>query len=227
MKNKTKYNTFDSFAEKYEQYVSNFLGDPWIGWDDLSGKSAIDIGCGAGHAAEILSEKYDKVIGLDLCSKLIELAKQKHNNSNIEYIAQDIMNFETEEKFDFVYSHTMMHHLEDYENGLLKIKSLVSKGGKLVIIDNVCDKYRTPPGWAYTIPAKIEFIPNIFKIGIKRPGFYSDSGITKIGCIIWQAISIYQRRNSKKCIRRYFQIQKLLIWDLQTRLNGLMNSYEK
>lgn len=171
MKNKTKYNTFDSFAEKYEQYVSNFLGDPWIGWDDLSGKSAIDIGCGAGHAAEILSEKYDKVIGVDLCSKLIELAKQKHNNSNIEYIAQDIMNFESEEKFDFVYSHTMMHHLEDYENGLLKIKSLVSKGGKLVIIDNVCDKYRTPPGWAYTIPAKIEFIPNIFKIGIKKAWF--------------------------------------------------------
>ncbi|HPX25732.1 MAG TPA: class I SAM-dependent methyltransferase [Treponemataceae bacterium] len=168
---KTEYNKFNSFAEKYEQFVSNSLGTPWFGWDDLSGKRAIDIGCGAGQAAKVLSEKFEKVIGLDLCAELIDLAKKKHSNPNITYIIEDFMKFESEENFDFVYSHTMMHHLENYEEGLLKMKSLVSKGGKLVIIDNVSDKYPTPPEWVYTLPAKIEFIPNIFKIGIKKAWF--------------------------------------------------------
>jgi len=171
MNTKTEYNTFNSFAEKYEQFVSEFLGTPWFGWDDLSGLSALDIGCGAGQAAEILSAKFEKVTGLDICSELIELAKQKHNRTNITYLVEDIMNFENQAKFDFVYSHTMMHHLENYEAGLLKIRSLVKKGGRLIIIDNVSDVYKTPPGWSYTIPAALEFIPNIFKLGIKKAWF--------------------------------------------------------
>lgn len=81
------------------------------------------------------------------------------------------MTYEDYRKYDYVYSHTMMHHLENYEIGLERIKGFVKKGGKLVIVDNVSDTHVTPPRWAYTVPAKIEFIPNIFRIGIKKAWF--------------------------------------------------------
>ena len=162
---------FDSFAEEYEKFVSYFLGNPYLGWDDLSGDNAIDIGCGAGQATKIISTKFKKVVGIDLSSELINLAKQKHSNDNINYIVEDILNFNDQEHYDFVYSHTMMHHMSNYESALIHIKNLVKKGGKIFIVDNVADKYRTPPKWAYTIPAKIEFLPNIIKYGFNKALF--------------------------------------------------------
>jgi SAM-dependent methyltransferase len=162
---------FDSFAAEYYEFVTGFFGDPWLGWDDLSGEYAIDVGCGAGQTTEVIARKFDRVIGLDLSKELLTIAKIKHARENIRYIVGDFMVYPIDGAYDYVYSHTMMHHVENYGEGLMRLKSLVKKGGKLLIIDNVSDKYRTPPAWAYTIPAIIGFIPNIFRHGLNRSLF--------------------------------------------------------
>jgi 2-polyprenyl-3-methyl-5-hydroxy-6-metoxy-1,4-benzoquinol methylase len=171
MKQEIIKNDFDSFAEIYETFVTTFLGNPWLGWDDLSGDIAIDIGCGAGQATKIIASKYKKVIGIDISKDLINIAKNKYSADNIEYLHMNLLNYQPNNKFDYVYSHTVMHHLNDYESGLQHIKTFVKRNGRLIIIDNVSDKYRTPPRWAYTLPAKIEFIGNVFKIGLKKSLF--------------------------------------------------------
>lgn len=160
--------TFDSFAHDYDEYLDTISGIPWLGWENAAGESAIDIGCGSGHTAEFLSTIFNTVVGIDVSHELIEIARNKRNKANIDYIVSDFMEYEITDTFDFVYSHTMMHHIQDYRAGLERIKLFVKKGGRLVVVDNVSDTYPTPPRWAYTLPAKISFIPNVFTYGLRK-----------------------------------------------------------
>jgi SAM-dependent methyltransferase len=159
--------SFDRFAADYDRYLSLMPGQdsPWVAGLGLYGERALDAGCGSGHTATVLAKSFGEVIGIDLSGSLIRLAKEKRANPNIRYIAGDLFAFRDENKFDLVYSHTMMHHAPDYLQGLSFLKNLVKPGGAAVIVDNVCDQYPTPPRIAYTLPAKIDFIKEIFSLG--------------------------------------------------------------
>jgi ubiquinone/menaquinone biosynthesis C-methylase UbiE len=84
--NELSSRNFDSFAELYETFVTLISGTPWLGWADIAGEKAIDIGCGAGQTTEILAKKFGRVIGIDISDELIKLAKAKHAANNISYI---------------------------------------------------------------------------------------------------------------------------------------------
>jgi SAM-dependent methyltransferase len=73
--------------------------------------------------------------------------------------------------FDLVYSHTMMHHLPDYRAGLEHVKGLVRPGGTVAVVDNVCDRYPTPPRSLYLLGAWLGFPRQVARLGLRDAWF--------------------------------------------------------
>ena len=142
----------------------------WIAGLGLTGERAIDVGCGPGHATERLAADFDYVLGVDLSEPMIELARAKRSRPNLEYRVADLFAVD-DDGFDLVYSHTMMHHLPDYRAGLVQLKSLVRPGGTVALIDNVCDRYPTPPRRVYTWGALLGFPRQLRRIGWRDAWF--------------------------------------------------------
>ncbi|MEU7154746.1 methyltransferase domain-containing protein, partial [Streptomyces sp. NPDC045456] len=128
--------SFDRFALDYDRFVSLLPGQntAWLLGLDLKGKRALDAGCGAGHAVEALADNFEEVVGLDLSAPLIEIARAKRARPNVRYAVEDLFGLKAEDDFDLVYSHTMLHHLEDYRAGLEHLKSLVRPGGTITLM---------------------------------------------------------------------------------------------
>lgn len=70
----------------------------------LAGSSIMDVGCGTGDLYGFLKERGHKgnYIGIDIFSKVIDLAKAKYPNG--EFIIADILNPEFQSKCDFAFA---------------------------------------------------------------------------------------------------------------------------
>lgn len=165
--------SFDRFAVDYDRYVS-LIPDQhtsWLSSLGVNGERALDAGCGSGIAAEVLAESFEYVVAVDLSRPLIEIAQSKRARPNIRYLVSDLFDLEDGDGFDLVYSHTMVHHLPDYRAGLEHLKRLARPGGTVALIDNVSDRYPTPPRWAYTWPARLTFPREVRRLGLKDAWF--------------------------------------------------------
>ena len=100
---------------------------------DYSGKTILDLGCGIGVFSKDLSNKAQKVVGIDISEKCIEYAKSKNNSDNIDYYTMDINNLNLiKEKFDIVFSDMVFNYIEDYDKLLLNINELLNDNGIVV-----------------------------------------------------------------------------------------------
>lgn len=99
----------------------------------------LDIGCGIGYftipAANILNQ--GKVIGLDIMSEIIDIAKEKATNiSNIEFITSEEYTFPVEDaSIDYVFICTVLHEIEDKPRYFKEIKRVLKPNAFLCIID--------------------------------------------------------------------------------------------
>ncbi|GAA3634451.1 class I SAM-dependent methyltransferase [Flavivirga jejuensis] len=72
--------------------------------------NALDVGCGSGGRIinKILEAKFT-IKGIDISHKMLELAKAQHSNINFELA--DIVEWETNEKFDLIVAWDSIFHL--------------------------------------------------------------------------------------------------------------------
>jgi len=90
----------------------------------------LDVGCGNGYNSYQIAKKVKKVVGVDINSEYISLAKKKYNKENIEFLNQDILNFDKNMVFDVIVLSNVLEHIKDRIDFLEKI----SKKGKKVLI---------------------------------------------------------------------------------------------
>ncbi|MFG2112492.1 class I SAM-dependent methyltransferase [Streptomyces sp. NPDC048718] len=167
--------SFDRFARDYDRFVSLLPGrnTSWLLGLDPRGGRALDAGCGSGHAARALADRFDEVVGVDLSHPLIALAETTRAHPRVRYLARDLLDLTDPEGFDLVYSHTTLHHLDDYRAALEHLRSLVRPGGTVALVDNVHDRGpgRTPPRRAYTWPARWNFPRELLRLGPRDAWF--------------------------------------------------------
>jgi ubiquinone/menaquinone biosynthesis C-methylase UbiE len=101
-------------------------------------ENALEIGCGTGAFARLLSKRCKRVIALDLSPEMIRVARSRSTQfENIEFQLADAMTWDfPESEFDYVCSIATLHHLQQREL-FLKIKDALKPGGVLVILDLV------------------------------------------------------------------------------------------
>lgn len=96
---------------------------------DLKERNVLCIGCGSGEECDYLkSKKPSKIIGMDLSSDLIDIAKDSY--ADIDFKLMDIENMSFEpESFDFIYSSLVMHYSNNWLKVLADIFSYLKPGG--------------------------------------------------------------------------------------------------
>ena len=101
---------------------------------DLTGKTILDLGCGFGeHCKEFVSKGAEKVVGIDISTKMLEIAKEENSDPKITYINMPMEDIgELSEKFDLVISSLAFHYIEDFSGVVKKINDLLNPGGLFV-----------------------------------------------------------------------------------------------
>jgi SAM-dependent methyltransferase len=99
----------------------------------LSGKSAIDIGCGSGRFTVAMAEYCSSVIGVDINKTGIDVARryaEEAKRSNVEFIDGDVLDLPfKEDSFDFCFSKGVLHHTGNLELGLREFMRVMRTGG--------------------------------------------------------------------------------------------------
>ncbi len=101
---------------------------------DLTGKKVLDLGCGFGeHCMRFVEEGADKVVGIDISEKMLEIAKAENSHEKITYIHMAMEDIgELEEEFDVVVSSLAMHYVEDYAGVVQQVYRLLKPNGQFV-----------------------------------------------------------------------------------------------
>lgn len=104
--------------------------------------SLLDVGCGPGNLIIQVAKKYPSLdlIGVDLSSEILELAKKKAVENNLnEKIVFKIGSVESlpfpDKSVDFILSTLSLHHWEDPKQAFEEIFRVLTDGGVLLIFD--------------------------------------------------------------------------------------------
>jgi len=99
----------------------------------LAGKTALDVGCGAGLLAEPLARLGAKVTGLDAAPELIAVAREhaERHGLEIDYRAGDLL--ELEGQFDLITCMEVIEHVADPVAFVSALARRLARGGLFVL----------------------------------------------------------------------------------------------
>lgn len=128
---KTYERDFDTLPWNIEEIPIWFKEVINSGW--VTPCNVLDIGCGLGNYANYLQKRGYNVTAIDFSSNAIKAAKNKF--SNINFIEKDILDFNPNKKYDFIFEVSVLHHIkpEDREKYIKKIKKLSNINTKIMI----------------------------------------------------------------------------------------------
>jgi len=95
----------------------------------------LDVGFGTGNFLQIISKnKTLKLEGIDISSKMREIAKNKlKNKAQLNLIPIEKIHYKN--KFDYIFSTEAFHHYEDQNIAIKNMKRALKENGKLIIVD--------------------------------------------------------------------------------------------
>ena len=112
----------------------NYAYNGWIAKKVINRKRILDAGCGNGTLALFLRTENNYVLGIDPSAHAVQKANEANTYSNVEFAQTDFGDFEADgEKFDAIIFVASLHHM-DMVSALTKAKSLLKKGGILIIV---------------------------------------------------------------------------------------------
>lgn len=154
-----------------------------------SGMSCLDVGSGPGEVMRLMADRVGRggrVVGLDVDGRLGREAAANlaaRGYTQCTFIEGDLQSIEFAERFDFVFSRILLHHLNDPIQGLRNMYRCVKPGGRIVAQDYV---FTTIDGYP-PFPPQDEFLRVFFtvwkkagrepRMGIKLPSYFIEAGI--------------------------------------------------
>ena len=107
----------------------------------FSSETVLDAGCGNGYYIKMLNRFFPNkhFIGIDLSAEFIDLACQETIPDNFNFIVSDF--FDSEGVYDTIIMRLFLQHLQEPLIALDKAKTLLRRGGCVLIVDSI-DDYR-------------------------------------------------------------------------------------
>lgn len=145
MNKETKDNLIQVVKKNYEEVADDFhetRKKPL--WPELvklaqgvkAGDRVLDVGCGSGRLVTALEGKQVEYLGIDTCSRLVDIANETHPDFN--FIIGDVLNLERvkELEFNFIFAIAILQHIPGKElrvKALEQMKEKVREDGKIII----------------------------------------------------------------------------------------------
>ena len=99
----------------------------------LEGKSALDVGCGAGLLTEPLARLGARVTGVDAASELIQVAREHARGQGLEIDYRSVAVEEIDGQFDLVTSMEVIEHVADPAAFLKALAERLAANGLLIL----------------------------------------------------------------------------------------------
>jgi len=147
--------SFDQLAVAFDRFAE-LVGGPLNAYLDAvlpeGGQRAVDLGCGTGHHALLLADRFRQVLAVDVSAPMLKLARDRRSRPNITYTERDLrtVRAECDGTFDLVLSTHALHHVPDLDQTLHGIRALCAPGGRVVLVDNVAPTPAVPHRWFIT-----------------------------------------------------------------------------
>jgi len=101
---------------------------------ELAGKMVLDVGCGTGRFADVVSRYGGRVVGVDLSSAAEVAAQNLRDRETVTIFQADVFHLPfAPESFDYIYSIGVLHHTPDCEAAFKALPRLLKPGGKIAI----------------------------------------------------------------------------------------------
>ena len=100
---------------------------------EYSPKNIIDIGCGPGNSSQVLLKRWPEsnLVGIDNSPAMIEKAKRDYSKQ--EWVLSDAASFESDIRFDVIFSNAAIQWVPDHKELLEKFFNLLSANGIIAI----------------------------------------------------------------------------------------------
>ena len=101
--------------------------------EDLRGKLVLDVGCGMGRYADVMTRWGARIVGIDL-SCAVEAAARNLKGREAAILQADVFRLPfAPESFDLIYSLGVLHHTPDCEKAFKSLPRLLNPGGRIAI----------------------------------------------------------------------------------------------
>ena len=102
---------------------------------EVKNKSILDAACGPGKYAEIFISKGASVTGFDISPRMIELAKERNNDTENFYVHDLATPFEklNDNSYDIIVCALAMHYIEDWNFTIQEFYRVLKDDGQLII----------------------------------------------------------------------------------------------
>ena len=118
-------------------YVRDMIDQHWQcdehGFQPLAGKTALDVGCGAGLLAEPLARLGAKVTGIDAAPEVIAIARDHAAGQGLAIDYRHAPVEDIKGRFDLVTSMEVIEHVADPQVFLKRLAERLAPGGLLIL----------------------------------------------------------------------------------------------
>jgi SAM-dependent methyltransferase len=198
----------------------------------------VDVGCGSGNVTTLLNQRIscEKLVALDVDTKMIKFAKTHYPAANVAYVEQDIgvewndldpKLKDLEGKVSLIFSNRVLHWVEDKKNAAKNLYRLLSPTGKIyTTVTTLWDLFHD------LVPEEKNKIDKILKIPTEEEQIetwrkaFTESGFHNIEIEFFILRQLYPSDEFKNVLLPYFPnlTKKYLIEKDPFKRNKIMTS---
>ena len=128
-------------------------------------QKVLDYGCATGAIAIGISPRVKEVVGIDISSQMIQLAKSNADYGkvkNVAFVKTAINEAQLKRNsFDLILAFNVLHLLNDVRQDLQRINELLKPGGKFISISACMGEKKSPMTLLFSLLSKLHIAPKI------------------------------------------------------------------
>jgi 2-polyprenyl-3-methyl-5-hydroxy-6-metoxy-1,4-benzoquinol methylase len=129
----SEYKNYAIWSKQHFTMYKGFFNE----MNDTTCISILDVGCGNGFNTKMISTyfKNAQITGVDRNTECIQFAKEHNNAENVQFIADDVLLFNTEKRYDYIFFLEILEHIkaDNHFTVIDKLLELLKEGGLLFI----------------------------------------------------------------------------------------------